>query len=214
MALNDQIKYSNLISGIISLFFIGIYIIYEIQKYLIDSILNALILFTETIAFYRLFVMVYEEIEMVGQVCIGTTCFMNIYPIIILFKVIRDKHYVLIPIYSANIYLLPCLIWIVYGFLSKDNYIIIPNLIGISLSFIQIIVYLIYKSIYPLIGDKSNASSTIDIELSENEQTKIEESTSLFNEDSLKDIKEKPIKILKNMHKYQFIKYKLNLYNI
>ena len=88
MALNDQIKYSNLISGIISLFFIGIYIIYEIQKYLIDSILNALILFTGTIAFYRLFVMVYEEIEMVGQVCIGIICFMNIFPIIIFFKVI------------------------------------------------------------------------------------------------------------------------------
>ena len=145
MALNNQVKYSNLIAGIVSLFFIAIYIKYEIEKYLIDSILNTMILFTGTIAFYRLFVMVYDEIKIVGEVCIGTTLFMNIYPIIILFKVIRYKSYILIPIYSACIYLLSCLSWIVYGFLAQDNYIVIPHLIGIILSFIQIIVYIIIK---------------------------------------------------------------------
>ena len=204
MALNDQIKYSNLIAGIVSLVFIAIYLNYEIEKYLIDSILNAMILFTGTIAFYRIFVMVYDEIKIVAEVCIGTILFMNIYPIIILFKVIRDKNYILIPIYSACIYLFSCLFWIAYGFLAHDNYIIFPNFIGIILSFIQIFAYLFFKSKYPLIGDKGIASSTIGIEVSENEETKIE--NIFINEDNLKNIKEKPVKIIKNVHNYQFIK--------
>ena len=53
MIFSDQVKICNCIGAICSLCFITIYLVYEIKKYTLDAILNALIIITGSYATYR-----------------------------------------------------------------------------------------------------------------------------------------------------------------
>ena len=113
----------------------------------------------------------------------------------ILYRVIKEKNYILIPIYSAWIYLCASIAWVAYGIMITDFYVVCPHVIGIVLSLIQIIVYLNYKRKYPAIGERE-FSSTIGIESTGNEDSKKEEAPIKIDEDSQPQAKEKPVKIV------------------
>lgn len=199
LTFSAQVKYSHLIGACVSLCLMSIYILGEIQKYLIDSILNSLIVIIGTWAIYRILVLVYEESRIAGKFCLLTSCFMYIYPMIILFRVLKEKNYKLITINSACIYLFSSIAWIIYGLLAFDDYLILPYSIGIAISCLQIIVYLIYRTKYPLIGTKDFFPSTVGIESNENEENKKEEAhIKIDDEDTLPKIKERPVKIISN----------------
>ena len=197
LTFSDQVKYSHIFGACVSICLLAIYILCEIDKFLVDSILNSLILITGTWAIYRVLVLVYEESRLAGKFCIGTSCFMYIYPMLILFKVLREKNYKLININSAFIYLLSSIAWITYGFLAFDNYLIISHSIGITLSFFQIIIYIIFKMKYPLIGEKDFPPSIVGIEVNENIENKKEEvSIKIDDVNNLPKTNEKPVKII------------------
>ena len=193
---SDQIKISNMVAGGISLILICIYLIYEIRKYLIDSILNTLILITGSWAVYRALTIILDDDRIIGKILIGTTITVYITPIQILFRVIKEKNYILIPVYSAWVYLFACIAWVVYGIFIGDFYVVFPHSAGIILSLVQIIVFLNFKRKYPAIGER-DFSSTIGIETSGNEETKKEENiNNNFEEDNQSQTKEKPVKIV------------------
>jgi uncharacterized protein with PQ loop repeat len=190
---NIQIKYSNLISGCFCIVFLTIYLCYEIRKYLLDTILNALILISGTWSIYRIFANIIEDDQVVGKFCFGTAMVLYIFPVYIIYRVIKEKNYFLIKIYASTAYLFACISWVIYGYLITDNYIIYPHAIGAVLYFILIIIYLSYKRKYPLIG-KKNLSSTIGIEIGGNEEGRREESIKI---DNLPKGKVKRVKIIK-----------------
>ena len=61
MIFSDQVKYSNMVASGISLVLMVIYLIYELRKYLVDSILNTLILITGTWAVYRALTIIIDD---------------------------------------------------------------------------------------------------------------------------------------------------------
>jgi uncharacterized protein with PQ loop repeat len=196
MIFSDQVKYSNMVAACVSLILMGIYLIYELKKYLVDSILNTLILITGSWAVYRALTIIIDDDRIVGKICVGTNVVVFLTPIQIIYKVIKEKTYGLIPIKPSFAYLLACIGWIIYGVLITDFYLICPHVAGIILSLVQIAVYYNYKKKYPTIGDK-DFSSTIGIEKTGNEETKNEEnSIKIDEEENESKIKEKPVKIV------------------
>ena len=195
MIFSDQVKYANCVAAGISLFLMIIYLAYELKRYLVDSILNALILITGTWAVYRALTIIIDDDRIVGKICIGTAIVVFLSPIQIVYRVIKEKNYILIPIYSAWVYLLACIAWVVYGVMITDFYVVCPHVAGIILSLVQIVVYLNIKRRYPAIGERE-FSSTIGIESTGNEDAKKEEAPIKIDEDSQPQAKEKPVKIV------------------
>ena len=195
MIFSDQVKYANCVAAGISLFLMIIYLAYELKRYLVDSILNALILITGTWAVYRALTIIIDDDRIVGKICIGTAIVVFLSPIQIVYRVIKEKNYILIPIYSAGVYLLACIAWVVYGVMITDFYVVCPHVAGIILSLVQIVVYLNIKRRYPAIGERE-FSSTIGIESTGNEDIKKEEAPIKIDEDSQPQAKEKPVKIV------------------
>ena len=194
MIFSDQVKYSNGVAACVSLLLMIIYLAYELKKYLVDSILNALILITGTWAVYRALTIIIDDDRIVGKICIGTAIVVFLTPIQILYKVIKEKNYILIPIYPAWIYLFASIAWVVYGVMITDFYVVCPHVMGIVLSLVQIIVYLNFRRKYPAIGER-DFSSTIGIETG-NDEPKKEEPPIKIDEDSQPEAKEKPVKIV------------------
>ena len=195
MIFSDQVKYWFGIAACASLALIVIYILFELKKYAIDSILNALILITGTWSFYRALTIIVDDDRIVGKICIGTTIIMYLTPIQVVYRVSKEKNYILIPVCSAIIYLLACITWVAYGVLITDIYVICTHAAGIVLSLIEIIVYCYYRRKFPAIGDK-DFTSTIGIETSGMEESKKEEPPIKIDEDSQPEMKIKPVKII------------------
>ena len=81
MIFSDQIKYGYLIGAGINLILMIVYLAYEIRKYLVDTILNTLILITGTWALYRALTIIIDDDRICGRICIGTSCLVFFSPI-------------------------------------------------------------------------------------------------------------------------------------
>jgi uncharacterized protein with PQ loop repeat len=196
MIFSDQIKYCYMIGGIVNLILMIIYLAYEVKRYLVDSILNTLILITGTWALYRALTIIIDDDRIVGKICIGTSFIVFLSPIQIIYKVIKEKNYILIPIYNCYLIFLYSICWVVYGIFITDFYVVFPNAIAIVLALVEIIIYLNYKRKYPGIGERE-FSSTIGIETTANEEAnKKEDSSSIKMEEVDDKVKEKPVKII------------------
>ena len=173
MIFSDQVKISNCISAGICLMLMLIYLGYELKKYLIDSILNTLILVTGSWAVYRALTIVIDDDRVVGDICIGTTLIIFIFPLQIMYKVFKEKNYNLIPVLSSIIYLFSCLFWFLYAIFIKDFYLAFPNILGVILSSSEIALYLNCKKKYTGIGERDTIG-TIDIVTGANDDKKEE----------------------------------------
>ena len=188
MIYSHPIKYCHLIGGIICLIFIATYLIYEIRQYLLDAILNALIIFTGSWAAYRAFTMIIDDDLIIGKICIGTSCICILYQILLIFKVCKKKNYTLINIYNIWIGIAINVLWIIYGIIIRDYHMYIPNIIGIGFYILQIVLYCYYKKKYPYpIMDEKSSTSTIVNEstiskINKNEETNNNQSNKIENQ--------------------------------
>ena len=194
LVFSDQVKYCYLVGSIINCVLMVIYLVYEIRRYLVDTILNALILITGTWALYRCLTIIIDDDRIVGKICILTFCVVFITPVQILYRVLKERNYNLIPIYNCWVSLCFSSLWIVYAIFISDFYILFPNIINIILSLAQIAVYINLSRKYPAIGQRE-FSSTIGIETTTNEEVKNVEGQIKIDED-MDDKKEKPVKII------------------
>ena len=195
MIFSDQVKICNGIGAISSLCLICIYLVYEITKYTLDAILNALIILTGSYAVYRGLTIVVDDDAIIGKICNCTAIIVFLSPIQLIYRVFRENNnYHLIPIYTAWVSVFSTGCWIMYGILIKDIYILIPNIIGLILGIIQIVIYTIFKRKYPTIGERERDTSTIDIENNGIENSK--EDSAIKGEDDNNNTKGKPVKIM------------------
>ena len=210
---SDQIKICYLIGSISNSILIMIYLGYEVKKFPIDAVLNALIMITGSYAIYKGFTTVVEDDSVIGRICVAASCVVFLSPVHLIYKVMRAKNYNLIPIYTAFILAPSSLCWIIYGVFITDFYVILPNVIGIILATIQIVIFFKYKRNFPGIGEKEN-TATIDIESNEIEkdekgnanekriekeekEEKEDDNTVIkLDEDNQNNNKEKPVKIV------------------
>ena len=194
MIFSDQVKICNGIGAVSSLCLIFIYLVYEIRKYTLDAILNALIIITGSYAVYRGFTIVIDDDVIVGKICNVTAAIVYLSPLHLIYKVFRDKNnYILIPIYANIISALSTGFWILYGIAITDVYIILCYSIGLVLALLQICIYVIYKKKNPVFGERVRDTSTIDIE---NNVIDGKEPTTIKGDDDMQNMtKEKPVKI-------------------
>ena len=194
LVFSDQVKYCYLVGAIVNCVLMVIYLVYEIRRYLVDTILNALILITGTWALYRCLTIIIDDDRIVGKICVLTFFVVFITPVQILYRVLKERNYNLIPIYNCWLSLCFSSLWIVYAIFISDFYILFPNIINIILSLAQIAVYINLSRKYPAIGQRE-FSSTIGIETTSNEEIKNVESQIKMDEDT-ENKKEKPVKII------------------
>lgn len=194
MITSQQIKICNMIGALSSLILICLYLIYEIRKYIVDAILNALILITGSYAGYQSLTTYIDDNRILGKICNCTSIIVFLAPILLIYRVVKENNYILIPIYTAYVSLVASSCWIIYGFLFKNIYIVLPNSVGLVLAIIQIIVYFNYKRKFTGVGEKD--SSTIGIESSGDEGKKDDSTNIQIDETTPSNTKEKPVKII------------------
>jgi len=195
MIFSNQIKICNMVGACSSLILISIYLLYEIRKYTLDAILNILIISSGSYALYNGFIVLIDDDDVIGRICVGTSCIVFLSPIQLIYRVIKEKNYFLIPIQQAWVSLVASSCWTAYGVYLSNINVIIPNTVGIILAIVQIIVYYNFKSKYPAIGDK-DFTSTIGIENTGFEEGKKDEGTTIKIDEDIKTSKEKPVKIV------------------
>ncbi len=176
LTFSNQIKYCYLTGSIINIILMAIYLIFEFRKYLVDTILNILILIASTWAIFKVLRFLIYDYRIVGKICMGTSFIVFFSQIQIIYKVIKEKNYILVPIYNCYLIFLYAICWAVYGIFINDFYIVFTNAIAIVLALVEIIVYLNYKRKYTTIGEREIAP-TIGIETSTIETSTIEEAS-------------------------------------
>jgi uncharacterized protein with PQ loop repeat len=189
----DQLKLSSSIGACCSLLLIVIYLAFELKKYTIDSILNCLILILGTLVIHKGLDVVVEDSDMVGKICIGARLITFCIPILMTYRVIKEKNYKLISVNTTLTYMLSCIGWLIFGKFANDLNIMCANCIGVAICFIQFCIYLNYKSKYPVY---TGPTSTIGIEGSSLDSKKEESTTMNIDEESQEKAKEKPVKII------------------
>ena len=196
MIFSDQLKVCYLIGTIINLILMVVYLAFEVRGYLIDSILNALILISGTWSLYRALTVIIDDDRIVGKVCVGTSWIVFLSPIQVIYKVTKEKIYSLIQIYNCWLVFFSSILWVIYGILIKDIYVGIPNAMSIILALIEIFIYINFKKKYPFIGDR-DFTSTIGIETSSDDTSKKEDNPIKSDQGEIQG-KEKPVKIATN----------------
>lgn len=141
---NDQIKLCHMVSCILCLISMGIYLIFEIKKDIIDMALNLIILVSVSFGIYCYFTINFDDDKFLGKICIMSSIVFYLIPIYNIYKVIKEKNAKIIHIYNISIYFFGCFCWLIYGIIDKDYFIAFPFCLGSTISLIQIILYNIY----------------------------------------------------------------------
>ena len=172
MTASDQIKISNMLSSIFSFTLIMIYLLFELRKYFVDAVLNFLILLSGSWAVYRALTIVVDDDITCGFIGIATTVFVLASPLLVVYKVCKEKNYHLIQFFKAWTYSLTSLCWIIYAISNKDFYLGVANIVGFFVALIEIGVYIHYKRKY---GVGERFSSSMDITTGSGDESKKEE---------------------------------------
>jgi solute carrier family 50 protein (sugar transporter) len=197
MIFSDQIRITNMIACVICLIAMIIYLVYEFKKYLLDTILNVLILTMASWAIYKFLYIAVDDDRIVGKICISSSIIIILNFVYIIYRVIKEKNYLLIHFYYTAIYFISSLVWLFYGIITKDIYVVFPYILSIIISLIQIIIFLNYEKKYPIIEEK-DINTSIGIERAGNEENenKKEETEIKIEEEVQTEEKEKPVKIV------------------
>jgi len=191
--LSRKLRYGNCIGGIVSLSLIVIYLLFELIKYPTDTLLNFLILFLGTLVIQKGLSIIIEDPQIIGKICIGTRLITFCYPIVMIYRAIKEKNYMFISLSRTVSYLIFCIGWFIFGRNIKDNHVVCANGIGIILGIIQFAVYLNFRKKYQYNGP----TKTIGIERGTGEDTKKDDSTTMnIDEESQERAREKPVKIV------------------
>ena len=137
------VYFANGIGGTITLIWITIYLFFLAKKNIGLAILFNLCLIAGISGLLVLFFWVIE-LEITGYVAMVFNILMYAAPGEKIFKVITTKDYKLIPIFSTAGGFACSLCWFMYGFISADINLIIPNGLGLFFAILQIVVYLFY----------------------------------------------------------------------
>jgi hypothetical protein len=183
---NIEARFANLLSAIISFILIVIYFYLELSRYLIDSILNFIILIAGTSCCYQWLSKIIIKEMFVGRIYLITNLTSILIQMQYIFNAIAKKNYSLIPITYDSISFTSYFSWIIYGVFVKDFYLKITNLVCCGITLMQILMYFYYRNEYLR---TINVETAIDIG---NENKK--------DFSSIENMKERPVKIETNSY--------------
>ena len=120
MLYSDQIRVIASIGMVASGFFIIVYLAYEIKKYVLDTILNALLITSISYLIYLSLNFTIEDDTIIGKICAGTHILIFYFPMRIIYRVLKEKNYMLIPFCQAWSSLFMSICWVIYGNLISE----------------------------------------------------------------------------------------------
>lgn len=100
--------------------------------------------------------------KVVGFVAVGVTLILYGSPFETIVKVLRTKSASSLPIALCFVAMLNCALWMLYGILDSDMFVLTPNVIGLAFSVVQVALYVKYRP-----GKhQPQANDTDDVQLS------------------------------------------------
>jgi uncharacterized protein with PQ loop repeat len=199
---NTPVKFSYMISGIISLILLSIYLIFESKRYLCDSILNTFFIVTGTWIVYRALILIIDKVKLVGYISIFTTVLLFLSPVLKLNKALKEKNYNLLPAFSSWRYLFSSISWIIYAIFLKDYFLISSNIIGIIFSLFNIFINICYKKKHfknSRIIERRNSNGKINSSNGANDENKKEEIPIKLEDDCQAQNDDKPVNIVNKL---------------
>ena len=164
---NFPLKFCNLAGIIIYLSLIIIYLAYETKKYILHAFLNAFILFSGTWIVYRELTAFLTEVELLENICFGTTCGCCFCSLFFIYKVIKEKNYRVISEINIIGTILSGIIWVIYGIMDEKQFFLKCQILRTMVSIAEIVVIKIYKKRYRTI-EYIHEIPTVDIEINRN----------------------------------------------
>jgi len=157
--LKDKYLQTTNISGSIFSFICAfIYIIKLGNSKVFKSIIITISLLFLTSIFYILFVLMIKDIKIIGILSVITSLIKVISPILIIKNVIKYRNYKFISICKCSLGLLGTTSWIIYGFMSINFFIIIPNFIWMIFIFILMFLWNVFKKKKAVVEEVANYS--------------------------------------------------------
>ena len=154
MIFNKQIKMCFKISSIISFGLVIVYLIIESKIYYLDCVLNCIILILGTMSSYEWFGYIIIDKDKTGIVCLITIIISILTQAPDVYTSIKEKNNISIHINYSIISFPTYFCWTIFGFIIRDKFVYIANIIGITSDIIIIILYQYYKKEYQAISDE------------------------------------------------------------
>jgi hypothetical protein len=145
----DQIKISYMVGSVISYILMIIVFINQIKKYLFNSIKNIVIIIFCSWGIFNSFNHKIDDEYLSGKFCLYFSFVFYLNPCCTIFNAVLNEDIDMIQIYKVIIYFLSSIFWLAYGIIIWDYYIKVLNLIGALISFLHILLYIIYKKKAP-----------------------------------------------------------------
>ncbi|KAJ9140127.1 hypothetical protein P3X46_030809 [Hevea brasiliensis] len=147
---NDYLLLSiNSVGCLVESIYIVVYIVYAPKKARILTLKLVLVMnlggFSAILLLTHFFAKGSSRLQIVGWFSVALSAVVFAAPLSIMRRVIRTKSVEFMPFTLSISLTLSAIMWLIYGILLKDFYIALPNIFGVVLGIIQMVLYGVYK---------------------------------------------------------------------
>ncbi|KAB5532177.1 hypothetical protein DKX38_018847 [Salix brachista] len=129
--------------------YIAVYLFYATKK---DKLLTFKLLLFNIFGFGLICVLTLfltqgqKRVHVLGWICMVFSLCVFVAPLFIVGKVIRTKSVEFMPFSLSFFLTLSAVMWFFYGYLKKDQFVAVPNILGFLFGIIQMLLYVIYRN--------------------------------------------------------------------